>query len=175
MVPTVAQVLTFQQLEAVHCPLSVGVLGEGDGMHIGELARDAGVPAKTIRYYEDVGLLPAPVRAANGYRAYGRADLGRLLLIRRLRLAGVGLSELRDIVAVAGSGTCAPVRERLLPTLDARLASIDRQLAELAALRTDLHRYRDDLRASLADAAEPGEPFCACDPASCSCLGGRHG
>ena len=144
-------------------------------MHIGELARDAGVPAKTIRYYEDVGLLPEPVRAANGYRAYGRGDLTRLLLIRRLRRVGVGLPELREILAVVGGGSCGPVRRRLLPALDARLADLDRQRAELAALRADLHRYRDDLRAALADAAGPSEPFCACDPATCGCLGGRHG
>ncbi len=143
-------------------------------MHIGELARDAGVPAKTIRYYEALGLLPAPLRAPNGYRAYGPADLTRLRLIRRLRRAGVGLPELGDIVAVADNSRCAPVREQLLPLLDARLAEVERQLAELAALRADLRRYRDDLRAAQADAAGPGESFCACDPVTCACLGGGH-
>lgn len=118
-------------------------------MHIEELAEGAGVPAKTIRYYEAVGLLPTPARSPNGYRAYGQADLTRLLLIKHLRLAGVGLPELRDIVAVAGSSSCSTVRTRLLPALDARLADMDRQFAELTALRADLCRYRDDLRASI--------------------------
>jgi len=143
-------------------------------MQIGDLARDAGVPAKTIRYYEAVGLLPAPLRAPNGYRAYGPADLTRLRLIRRLRRAGVGLPELRDIVAVADNGHCVPVRERLLPLLDARLAAVERQLTELAALRADLRRYRDGLRVALADATGPGASFCACDPATCGCLGADH-
>lgn len=143
-------------------------------MHIGELARDAGVPAKTIRYYEAVGLLPAPARAPNGYRAYGQADLTRLLLIRRLRRAGVWLPELREIVAVADGGSCGPVRRRLLPALDARLADLDRQLAELAALRAELRRYRDELRAAGTGAPEEDTPFCDCDPATCGCLGDGH-
>jgi len=166
--------LTFQRLEAVHSPQRLAREGKGGGMHIGELARDAGVPTKTIRYYEAVGLLPAPLRAPNGYRAYGPADLTRLRLIRRLRRAGVGLPELRDLVAVADNSRCVPVRERLLPLLDARLAAVERQLAELAALRADLRRYRDGLRVALADATGPGEPFCDCDPATCGCLGADH-
>lgn len=143
-------------------------------MRIGQLAEEAGVPAKTIRYYEAVGLLPAPGRAPNGYRAYGQADLTRLLLIRRLRLAGVGLSELRDIVAVANSSSCFPMRECLLSVLNTRLAAIDRQLAELTTLRAELRRYQDDLRTTTMGEPETDTLFRACDPATCACLGDRH-
>ncbi|HEU5422480.1 MAG TPA: MerR family transcriptional regulator, partial [Nitrolancea sp.] len=60
-------------------------------MRIGVLATRAGVTAKTIRYYETFGLLPAPRRATNGYRCYTEADLTRLRFIRRAQAAGLSL------------------------------------------------------------------------------------
>ncbi len=140
-------------------------------MRIGELAAESGVAATTIRYYESVGLLPRPARSAGGYRAYGQADLNRLLLIKRLRLLGVGLAQLRGIVDFASAHACTPVRERLLPLVDRQLVDLERQLAELALLREDLLRYRDTLQAGLGEAGAAGEAFCACDPATCACLG----
>lgn len=142
-------------------------------MHIGAFAARAGVPAKTIRYYESVGLLPAAARDANGYRSYPEADLTRLLLIRRLRLAGVGLTELKDILD-SMNGHCSTVRERLVPIVDSRLAALEQQLAELATLHTDLQQYRDELRTMATTGTEPSARFCDCDPATCGCRGNRH-
>ena len=59
---------------------------------IGQLAHATGVPAKTIRYYEHVGVLPVPSRSATGYRQYSRRDVHRLLFIRRARALGPTLS-----------------------------------------------------------------------------------
>lgn len=59
---------------------------------IGQLAEQTGVSAKTIRYYESIGLLPQPSRGENSYRRYGVADVNRLCLLRRIRLLGLPLS-----------------------------------------------------------------------------------
>lgn len=142
-------------------------------MHIGVFAARANVPAKTIRYYESIGLLPAAARDANGYRAYAERDLTRLLLIRRLRLAGVHLTELKEILD-SMNGHCSTVRERLGPIVDSRLAAIEQQLAELATLHTDLQQYRDELRTTATTDSEPSARFCDCDPATCGCRGDRH-
>ncbi len=58
---------------------------------VGQLARATSVPAKTIRYYEQVGVLPVPRRSAAGYRQYSRHDVHRLLFIRRARALGLPL------------------------------------------------------------------------------------
>lgn len=70
------------------------------GWRIGELARRTGVSTKTIRYYEAVGLLPAPGRTESGYRTYGEADAGRLAFIRAAKEFGFTLGEIREILAV---------------------------------------------------------------------------
>ena len=58
---------------------------------VGQLAHATGVPAKTIRYYEQVGVLPVPRRSGAGYRQYSRHDVHRLLFIRRARALGLPL------------------------------------------------------------------------------------
>ena len=60
---------------------------------VGQLAHLTGVPAKTIRYYEQVGILPSPSRSATGYRQYAQRDVHRLLFIRRARALGLSLSK----------------------------------------------------------------------------------
>ncbi len=140
-------------------------------MRIGELAARSGVAATAIRHYEAVGLLPAPARSDGNHRAYAEADLNRLLLLRRLRLLGVGLPELRGLIDFAAGERCGPVREQLLPVVERRLGDLDRQLADLALLQSELRRYRDALRVGLGASDEPGAPFACCDPATCACLG----
>jgi hypothetical protein len=61
---------------------------------VGQLARATGVPAKTIRYYEQVGVLPVPRRSTAGYRHYSRHDVHRLLFIRRARALRLSLATL---------------------------------------------------------------------------------
>ncbi len=61
----------------------------------GALAREAGVNVETIRYYENIELMPEPLRTGNGYRVYDEADLKRLSFIRRCRELGFSLDEVR--------------------------------------------------------------------------------
>lgn len=74
-----------QRLSLTDCCLEP--LSPEQPLTIGELARRTGMSAKAIRHYESIGLLPCPLRQANGYRRYGMADVNRLLLLRHIRLA----------------------------------------------------------------------------------------
>ncbi len=101
-------------------------------MQIGELGRRAGVAAKTIRYYEEIGLLEEPARSANGYRDYGDEAVDRLRFIRDAQATGLSLSEIASIIEMRDHGeqTCGHVIELLERHLD----DIDRQVRQLQRL-----------------------------------------
>lgn len=69
-----------------------------DLVKIGELAARSGVAPKTLRFYEDSGVIPVPVRKSNGYRDYGPESLARLRFVRSAQSAGLTLREIRDIL-----------------------------------------------------------------------------
>jgi DNA-binding transcriptional MerR regulator len=85
---------------------------------VGQLARATGVPAKTIRYYEQVGILPVPRRSGAGYRHYSRHDVHRLLFIRRARALGLSLTNLKALTAELDSGECLSMRPPAARTRD---------------------------------------------------------
>ncbi len=123
-------------------------------MRIGELATATGTTTKTLRFYEENGLLPHTKRAANGYRDYGPEALSRLDFIRRGRAAGLTLAQIREVIDIrdAGDAPCHHVHQ----LLTARLVDIDRQIADLHALRAALIQRRDQ-----AETADPST--CAAD------------
>lgn len=122
-------------------------------MRIGELATRSGVSTKTIRYYEDIGLLPPPLRLPSGYRDYDGSALDRLAFIRAAQAVGLSLGEIRSIVALRDGGEtpCGYV----VDLLRSRSAELDRRIAELRSLRVELHR--------LVQRAEDLDPA-NCDP-----------
>ncbi len=101
-------------------------------MNIGTAARQSGLPAKTIRYYEDIGLLTAD-RAANGYRDYSAEDVHRLRFVQRSRSLGFSVEECRQLLSLYTD------RDRASADVKAiakdKLGEIDRKIAELTALR----------------------------------------
>lgn len=113
-------------------------------MKIGELARRTATTAKTIRFYEQAGLLPAPARTPAGYRDYGPEFVGRLVFVRRAQSAGLSLREVRQVLAIAdrGDAPCAHV----VSILTARLDTVRARLAELASLETHLCALLDHAR-----------------------------
>jgi DNA-binding transcriptional MerR regulator len=102
-------------------------------MKIGEVAREAGVTVDTVRFYERVGVLPAPARTESGYRDYEPRTVERIQLTRELQAIGFTLADAVDALVAhdAGGATCESERWRL----DAALARVDAKLAELNALR----------------------------------------
>ena len=106
-------------------------------MNIGEAAARSGLPAKTIRYYEDIGLV-APARAANGYRDYGPADLDRLVFLKRARRFGFSIEDCRHLLALHDDPHRASAGVKRIAK--SRLAGLDAAIAELVALKDTLAR-----------------------------------
>jgi DNA-binding transcriptional MerR regulator len=102
-------------------------------MKIGEVAGRAGVTVDTVRFYERVGILPAPARTGSGYRDYEPGTIERIRLTRQLQAIGFTLTDAVDALAAhdAGGATCESERWRLQAVLD----RVDAKLAELSALR----------------------------------------
>ncbi len=77
-------------------------------MHIGELAERTGLSLRTIRHYDDVGLLPATSRTGGGFRVYTEDDFERLMIIRRMKPLGFSLEQMAELLAVVGHAEPAP-------------------------------------------------------------------
>ena len=100
---------------------------------IGELSRRTGCSIETIRYYERIGLLPAPVRSGGRYRLYDTIDFRRLSSIRRARELGFTLDEVRTLVSLSANDeqeACANVRE----LAQSHLLEIRGKIADLRAI-----------------------------------------
>lgn len=84
-------------------------------MQIQEFSKRTGIPAKTIRYYEEIGLLPSPARAENNYRQYDEQDVDRLRLVAGARRLDLSLEEIREILAMRDrrEAPCRVLLERL--------------------------------------------------------------
>ncbi|MFE0653949.1 heavy metal-responsive transcriptional regulator [Streptomyces sp. NPDC059534] len=105
-------------------------------MRIGELAAKAGLSTKTIRFYEEAGLLPAPPRTSGGYRDYPEQATTRLSFVRDAQAAGLTLAEIRSVLTLRDSGQ-APCRE-VGTLIDQHLADIERRMSELREARAAL-------------------------------------
>jgi DNA-binding transcriptional MerR regulator len=105
-------------------------------LSIGELARRSGATPPTIRYYEQIGLLPRPDRGDGGHRMFGDADLKRLTFIRRCRDFGFPIDQVRDLVTVMEDPgrSCTDMRD----LAQTQLASVRSRLEELRALEVSL-------------------------------------
>jgi len=104
-------------------------------MNIGEVAHRSGLPAKTIRYYEEIGLI-RPLRADNGYRAFRESDLHKLAFLSRARGLGFSIEDCRALLALweDRSRTSAEVKR----IAEGHLAGIGRKIAELEEMRATL-------------------------------------
>ncbi len=111
-------------------------------MTIGLLAYRAGCSVPTVRYYEEIGLLPRAARRNGGHRVYGDADVRRLTFVRRCRDLGFAIDRIREIVALADKRgqDCTAARD-----LAARqLGEVRHKLRELRVLERDLRQIVDD-------------------------------
>jgi DNA-binding transcriptional MerR regulator len=123
-----------------------------EGMRIGVLAAQAGLSPKTIRFYEESGLLPAPPRTSAGYRDYPAEAATRLAFIRDAQAARLALSEIRSILVIRDGGQ-APC-QHVTSLIDQHLARVEQRLGELIQAREALR----DLKRRAA----------ATDPAGCA-------
>jgi MerR family copper efflux transcriptional regulator len=116
-------------------------------MNIGTASEKSGLPAKTIRYYEDIGLL-RPDRADNGYRDYSMSDVHRLRFLQRSRSLGFSVEECRQLLSLYGDKERESADVKAIAEI--KLVEIDRKLAELTELRNTLrhlvHNCHGDAR-----------------------------
>ncbi|WP_019029962.1 MerR family transcriptional regulator [Colwellia piezophila] len=104
---------------------------------IGQLAKVTNVASKTIRYYEEIGLLPEAHRNDNGYREYGNNDVERLVFIRRCRELQIPLEQIKTLIAVQldQKSSCKEVDA----LIEQQLAKVRKTIAELTMLEQTLH------------------------------------
>jgi MerR family Zn(II)-responsive transcriptional regulator of zntA len=110
-------------------------------LKIGALAAELNLNPKTIRYYEQIGLLPDPERTAAGYRLYGREDQERLEFILKAKCIGLTLGEIREVLSLRSEGQ-RPC-QRVLSVVDEKVRAIDEQLRTLSDLRDELLTLRN--------------------------------
>ena len=139
------------------------------GLTIGELARGVHLNPKTIRYYEEVGLLPKPKRSESGYRIYSQNEVGRIQLVKRAKVLGLSLAEIKELVEYAIDGRCSALEHRLLSLVEAKLGEIDQKMRDLATFREDLTRYQRDLSTRVTSTVR--EECGPAAPSSCHCIG----
>lgn len=126
-----------------------------------DVAERVGLPARTVRYYDRIGLVSASARSEAGYRLYSAEDEGKLRFVRQARSLGLALDEVRRLIAAAEAGCC----DALLPELDRVLAE---KIAELDARIAEMSEFRDRLAAYRAGTGSA----CGCTGhgAFCGCL-----
>jgi DNA-binding transcriptional MerR regulator len=129
------------------------------GLRVAELAAAVGVSSDTVRYYERVGLLPAPARTAAGYRAYDGSAVDRLRFIQGAQRLGLKLSDIRDLLAIRDTGICPC--EPAEQVLRRRLADLDAEMARLSSLRAEMVSM---IEAMPADGCPPPAPGTWCPP-----------
>ena len=115
------------------------------GLRIGVVAKATGLSVKAIRFYEKIGLIPAPEKAlSSGYRLYTETDLRRLRLIQRAKLLGLRLSQIKGIIeSLKGQGCdCNRLKPRLQKLVHEQLKEIDRKLRELSLLKEELRKIQ---------------------------------
>ena len=113
-------------------------------VQIGELAKQLGITTRTIRYYEEIGLMGPSERLGGGTRTYSRDDILRLKFILKLKELGISLKEMQELaenfdINQQSFGTITP---KLLKILDGHIGKVDQKIANLASLRKEIVDYR---------------------------------
>ena len=132
-------------------------------MRIGELSAQTSVPTKTIRYYEEIGVLPPPERGDNGYRVYNPDAIERLGFIKDAQATGLTLTEIATVLRLRGRGesTC----EHVTHLLEHHLEQLDARIEALAATRARL--------VDIIERAGTLDPTACNDPNRCQTIGPR--
>ncbi len=119
---------------------------------ITEVCERTGLSPRTVRYYEEIGLLPDVRRRAGGRRVYDSDALERLGFISRLKALGLSLAEIRELNAVyAIGGSTQAMLKRLRDLLQGKLAEVDRRIGELADLRRELVQYKSHVEERVSE------------------------
>jgi len=156
---------------------------DGRAFSIGDAAAASGLPVKTIRYYEEIGLIPRAVRSkggarGNGHRIYNDAYVGRLRFIHHARLLGLSLADIRELLALAEAKGCPSRQPEYRRVLQRHVNEIDERVRHLLGLRAAIEGLM--VPAGQPSAAECSWGTCACmrptesTSSSAAAPSGRH-
>ena len=126
---------------------------------IGELSRMVGLSQRTIRYYEEIGLLHSVRRIENGKRVFTDGDVRRLKFINRLKVLGLSLAEMVELEKIyRKQRNNREILPKLLALLDERAVQIDERISQLVSLKKEIREYQHRLREKvLRETPEPCE------------------
>jgi len=126
---------------------------------IGEISRLVDLSQRTIRYYEEIGLLHSVRRIENGKRVYTDHDVRRLKFINRLKVLGLSLAEMVELEKIyRKQRNNREILPKLLEILDERAAQIDQRVAQLVTLKKEIREYQQRLRNKVLQDATQEEP-----------------
>ena len=120
---------------------------------ISDITRATGLPTTTVRYYERIGLIPAPQRTESGYRAYDARALDRLTFVARAKTLGLRLDDIGELADLWDRDRCGPVQARLRDLIAAKIAKDQAHATELLRMSEELSAFADELQAPAADAS----------------------
>lgn len=127
----------------------------GDVVQIGELAESLGITTRTIRYYEEIGLMSPPDRLEGGMRVYAKDDVRRLKFILKLKELGITLKEMQELADIYKYyKNPDKMMPRLLTILDKHINHIDEKISNLSSLRKDIAQYRSRIQDVLDEQAQ---------------------
>lgn len=117
-------------------------------IQIGKLAKQLGITTRTIRYYEEIGLMGLANRLGGGARNYGRHDVLRLKFILKLKELGIGLKEMQELADNFDTHNQSfdTITPKLLEILDLHISKVDEKISRLSSLRNDIVGYRSRIR-----------------------------
>lgn len=133
---------------------------EENYLFIGKLAKQTGISTKTIRYYEEINLLPKPKRAPNNYRIYSEDIFKRLNFIRKAKDLGFTLGEIKEVLTISDSGLdpC----ERIGKMLKTKIFALEKKLKELRSLQNKLKKLdREWSKIQIQEECDKGNLICS--------------
>lgn len=117
--------------------------GNEQYISIGELAKSIGLTTRTLRYYEEVGIMDPPRRLEGGNRVYTASDVRKLKFILRLKEMGLSIKEMQELdAAYAEAKQTTKIIPRLIEMLDVHISKLDSKMSKLAVLRKEIVDYR---------------------------------
>ena len=130
------------------------------GLTVKQVAERVGLPSRTVRYYDRIGLVTAGERTPAGYRLYSPREEGQLRFVGRAKALGFSLEEIRGLLAAADRGSCGEVMPELDRLLHDKVREIDKRIDELSAFRDRLQSYAVGKRSGCGNPDHGA--FCGC-------------
>lgn len=120
----------------------VGVMTMSNYLTIGKVSESLKVNPRTLRFYDQIGLVQPACRSENGYRLYSPQDVERLMFIIRAKKLGLTLDEIRSVLSLTEEGLCYSVKNQVGELLSRKISEIDNNIREMEQLKKQFAEFR---------------------------------